>query len=235
MSAASNNAEGGTNGTTVTTANSGGTSGDGWDTVTITASTTLTFSSAQSAHGSLSYLMTTPASAITSFVQWTSTTLGSAQTKWSRIYGYFDTTVVAASRIMQFTDTSGTVVGGIGLNGTATRHFKISDATNTAILTGTAAVPVNQWFRLEFMCFSDASVGQMELKIFLTADSTTPDEVLTTTATQNTNGNVIQRAVFGLMTGIASATFYMDDLAVSDTGYLGPAVAQTNAPVSWIV
>ena len=65
-----NNAEGGSNGTTVTTGNSGGASGTAFDSIT----NTHTFSSSSPYDGSLSYSTVTTGTAATMRWNWTSTT-----------------------------------------------------------------------------------------------------------------------------------------------------------------
>jgi hypothetical protein len=58
LTARVNSAEGGTDAATVTTANSGGTSGDAWDSVNIPSGTTLTFATAAAYKGSRGYRIT---------------------------------------------------------------------------------------------------------------------------------------------------------------------------------
>jgi len=79
--ALSNSAEGGTDTTAVTTANSGGTSGNAWDTVTGAP----TFSATHAAHGTLCYSF--PAATATN-VQWSAASIGMMATLYARLYVY---------------------------------------------------------------------------------------------------------------------------------------------------
>jgi hypothetical protein len=74
------------------------------------------------------------------------------------------------------------------------------------------------------MVFSSATVGQIELRIFLNPHATTPDETVTTAANVNTRGGNIGGVVYGVDVAISNLTMYMDNLAVSDTGYMMPDV-----------
>jgi hypothetical protein len=66
-----NTFEGGTDGTTITQANSGGASGDAWSTAPIIGTgVTLTYSSLQAAHGALSMRIVQPATPASTRVEW---------------------------------------------------------------------------------------------------------------------------------------------------------------------
>ncbi|MGB4762611.1 MAG: hypothetical protein WBP12_04640 [Candidatus Saccharimonas sp.] len=215
-----NSAEGGIDNTTVTTGNSGGDSGRAWTGVTISGSGSLTYSSTYAAHGRLSYHPATT-TAGQCFVQWHSTTFSQpGKTMYGQCYVYFPSTPVALPRFVQFTNSSIQNCGGVGIS--SGNNFTLSDSTNAVGATSSTAIPTNQWMRVEFMVFSDASVGQMELKIFLSPDSTTPDEVITTPATMNTRGSDIASLVIGNFSNTAGVDYYFDDVAVQETGYVGP-------------
>src|SRR5438067_677165 len=80
----SNSAEGGTNGTTVTTGNSGGGSGDAFSAVNIGTTGAVTFDSSASAHGGLSYAFSTGATSALANGTW-SLTSAQATVYW-RVY-----------------------------------------------------------------------------------------------------------------------------------------------------
>ncbi len=215
-----NSAEGGTNGSTVSIGNSGGDSGDAWTAVTISGSGTLTYSNSFAAHGGLSYFVNTT-TAGQCFAQWHSNTFSQpGKTMYSQCYVYFPSTPVTVSRFVQFANSSVQNCGGIGIS--SGNAFTLSDSASTVVATSSTTIPTNQWIRLEFMIFSDVSAGQMQLKIFLTPDSTTPDEVLTTSATINTRGDAVNSFVIGNFSNSAGVSFYFDDVAVQETGYIGP-------------
>src|ERR1700689_2217935 len=80
-----NDAEGGTSGVTVTTGNSGGTSGSAFDSVFVGTAATLAFDNSEAAHGLLSYKVATGTTSTTSLLEWT-TTAGNQRTVWFRAY-----------------------------------------------------------------------------------------------------------------------------------------------------
>ncbi len=213
-----NDAEGVSSGTAVDATNSG-VGGNAAFTAVTPGSGTLQYSTAQAMHGTSSIRVT--ATSAGPFFYWGSTIIPAGfKTMYARMYLYF-TTVPTNSRFFQFTNSSIQLQGGVGTNGSG--KFVLKDSAGTIVSTSSTSVPTNAWCRVEFYMFSDASVGQIECKIFLTPDSTSADETITTTAAQNTRGDDIRSAIFGLPTVVASADFYMDDFGVQDTGYLGPA------------
>ena len=215
-----NTAEGGTDGTVVTSGNSGGASGTAWNTVNAgTSGTTVKFSAAQKAIGGLSYMFETHGTAEAAFVTW-STPITPGLTMYARTYCYFQSSPVSIFRIFQLLDGSFLSCGGVGVSSGG--KFILRNSAGTLTSTSTSSVPQNQWVRLELMVFSDASVGQMELKIFLNSQSSTPDETLTTAANVNTRGGNIAAAAFGDDVTISNLTMYQDNMAVSNTGYIGP-------------
>jgi hypothetical protein len=91
------------------------------------------------------------------------------------------------------------------------------------ILTTTSSVPLGQWFRVEGYITSNASTGQAELRLFSSPDSVIPTETQTSGADQDTLGGVLNQVRFGLATGSAAGlSWWMDDVAVSVAGYIGP-------------
>jgi hypothetical protein len=230
MALLTNSLEGGTSGTTISNANSGGASGDAFNTVSIGASATLTFDNAHAAHGGLAMKATTPGTATSSFAYW-GTSLGAGQgTVWFRAYLYLTANPGVNTRAVTFwtTTSAGTICASVILKTTGTVAFWNSGSSE--IIVTTAAVPLNQWFRVEGFCVSSATVGQMELKLFSSMDATVPTETQTSTALQNT-GASIGSTGFGPSSSVASITYWMDDVGVSTTGYLGPAASAGAAPL----
>jgi len=225
-----NSAEGGTNTTTASTGNSGGASGNAWDGINIPANTTLTYSSTQAMHGTLSYHFTSATTA-SNFLRWDSqiTAATTTTTLYARAYCYFNGTPPTMSRFIQFNDASATFLGGVGVK--ASGQFALRDSAAALVGSTTMSVPVSQWFRVELMLVSNATTGQLSLKVYSSPDSSVPDETLSLT-NQNTAGGNIGQAVFGNPTAISGLDLYMDDLAVQDTGFVGSAVP--SAIVSWI-
>lgn len=223
MGLITNSAEGGTHGVVVTSGNSGGASGTAWSTVVDGPSnTTVKFDSAATMFGSLGYTFVTTGTAEDCFVAWIDP-LTPSLTMYARTYCKFTNLPGAVYRIMMLTNSSYGGCGGVGIN--SSDKFVLRNRSGSTVLTSTLDVPTDAWFRLELMVFSDAAVGQIELKIFLDPYSTIPDETMTTPANVNTRGGDIQGAVFGADVDVANLTMHMDEMAVQETGYIGPAAA----------
>jgi len=224
-----NTAEGGTDGVNVSAANSGGASGNAWNTVNATG--TLVYSNAQAIHGSLSYSIVTTTSA-SAYMFWNSSSITvNTKTMYSRCYMYFAAAPPFTGRFMQFMNSTAQLIGGVGID--VSDKFAIRNSTDTVVATSTTTVPTSAWFRVELYVFSSATVGEMEVKIFLDPHSTTPTETLTTSSTENTRGDDIKDALFGLAGGTVNADLYMDSMGTQDSGYLGPVILPT-ATIAWL-
>ena len=213
-----NTAEGGSNTTTVTVGNSGGGSGSAFDQVTIGTSSTVTFSSTQAVHGSLAYNFTSSGTSAASLVQWIASV--TAGTTWyARIYVYLPALPATTLRLVKFADAAASPCALFDVSSAG--KILARDASSTTVTTSTLAVSAGAWFRLEMKVLADASVGQTEVKIFKSqADNASPDEVNTSVATLNTRGTM-GRLQWGPSLSIANANVFIDDLALSDSGYVG--------------
>src|SRR6266566_5403775 len=140
-----NNAEGQGSGTTVTTANSGGGSGDAFDEAIIGANMTETFDNGQPAHGANAYkdALTSTATAIT-YLGWTSTSIGSAVVDlWGRVYIYANRVPATSTvRLIQFFNAA-TLIGTLGGPASGTGNFQFRGSGDTAIGTGSTAINAN--------------------------------------------------------------------------------------------
>jgi hypothetical protein len=213
-----NSFEGGSNGTTITTGNSGTAPDDAFDNVSTGTGATTAFDNTQAAHGTLSAKIATAATSTTSYLEW-SASFPNPATRWFRAYLYFTALPAAQYRVLNVLQGS-TNIGNILF--TAAGALAFTRAAGTTVFTS-AAIPLNQWVRLEGFVTGDASVGQWEYKIWYTPDSPgTPDDTQTSAATQAMTG-VPDKVRFGIGLNIANAgPYWMDDIGLSDTGYLGP-------------
>lgn len=228
MTTLTNSFEGGTSGTTISAANSGGASGNAFDTVSIGASATDIFSGTHAAHGVLACSLSTPASATTSFNQW-STSMGSQAQVWFRIYLYLTANPASSFQVFE-PRSAGSQAAAIIVQTSGT--VKVSDASGGQITVTTTTIPVNQWFRIEGFVTGSASAGQTQLKLFTSPDSTIPAETDTSTATHNTAGT-LDTYRFGVAASIASiGPFWMDSIGLSNTGPLGPSGAASRRGTS---
>lgn len=217
-----NSAEGGTNGTNVTTGNSGGVSGRGWDAVSAAGSSLIQYSSAFAAHGSMSIKIGTNGTDL-EYIQWTPTnqTAGAL-----RFYVYFPSMPTAGNSIMKL------------MNAGATNTLLQLIVTNTKVqlqdLSGSMKFdsvnvlpPTGQWLRVELKATTPSTTtGTLSMDWFV-GDSTTPITGLSTGALTGLNlgGSGIGQVFIGRTFAAGSfASFYVDDVAYNPggTAYIGP-------------
>lgn len=214
-----NTLEGGTNGTTVSTGNSGGASGDAFDLASAGSGATVAFENAQKAHGALSMAVATGGTAAVAYAGWNIT----ARKFWGRFYIYRTATETANTRVAAAYGTSPASAPRGFIRIANGGKLVACDAASTILWTSTNALPINQWIRIEFMMDCDASAGQFNLSYYNTADGTTATESFSSTATQNLGG-VPADFLFGVPIAQASVTkMWYDDMALSTVGPLGPA------------
>ena len=236
-----NNAEGGTGAATVTTANSGGTSGRPWDQVDIASGASVIFDTThahtgQGASGGTlmvddpeagtlgsatakSYRFSTGATSGLARVQWN--TLGSQSQVWFRFYLYITALPAATIRLCNG-DQGSTSCAVVVLLTTGKLQIRTGSA-GAQTLTSTNTVPLSQWIRVEGFFIGDPANGQVELSVFLTPDSTVPTEVTTSGPNTDTFG-AMNHFNFGVSTNTANvAPYWEDDVGFSNLGYLGPA------------
>jgi hypothetical protein len=222
----SNTLEGGSDGTTITTGNSGGASGDAFSAVTIAGSTTETFSADHAAHGGLSMKIAETVAGSTR-VNWTG--LGALTgSVYHRIYVWYDAFPTASGLIFGGvrTSTGAALSAQIRISGTGKIRVENAAAAFILALDGVVAIPLSQWARIEFRCKSSTTVGEFEWKWWSSADSSgTPDETLS--ATGQVLGADQDELRYGIVTNAPASPFtaYFDDMAVSTTDWIGPAGA----------
>lgn len=231
-----NGFEAGTSGTGITAANSGP-PGSAFDSVTAGTGTTFAYDNSQVQHGSLSAKVASGSTAAKAMGVW-STSLGSGQTQlWWRVYLYFTALPGTKFDFIKFHNPAGsTLCAQFSVNAVGTFIFQDSTATTKFTTTNGlgAGVSLNTWFRLEGFVIASTTVGQGELKIFTASggDSTTALETKTSAASENT-GAALSDCQFGNPSSQANvpssgAAFWMDDIGVSDGGYIGAAVPATD-------
>lgn len=224
MTLLTNSFEGGTNGTTITAANSGGGSGNAFDVVTAPpAAGTLAFSNTHAAHGSLSCGVGLGATTGTPQLEW-STSMGTQTQAWFRQYLFFAANPAEQVATVRF-KSGATLCASVQIS--AGGLIITSNSSGTTIFTMATSLPTNAWFRLEGFFLLSTTVGQSELKIFTSADSSTATETKTSAATQNLGAASANGYFYGITntSDINISTFWMDDLGLSSTGYVGPAAS----------
>jgi hypothetical protein len=206
--------------------NTGGTSGSFFDTITTGTGVTLASDSTQAAHGSLSAKFATGGTSASAWVQW-DTSMGTQTTVWFRLYLYFTANPAANIKLFQALNVS-TQAGDFQIN-TSGKIDHVAGTGSTPTNTGSVAIALNQWVRLEGFITTSATVGQLEHKLFNTMDSTSPDETLTDAASGNTNTAVTKSRIGIPVAASSVGPFWLDDFGLSSTGYIGPAVTAVTA------
>lgn len=197
-------------GTTITSGNSGDASNDA-----VTSTNAPVYDSTHAHSGTQSMKVPTGAAEV---VRWSSL---SGTHFWGRFYCY--PLAISGVRIAQF-------------DGNATTNlFRIAMKTTSGVITiniggsgtanGAVAIPLNQWSRVEFEGEITGGNGVLTVKLFTSADSTTPDETIgpITVATSDTS---IAGVRFGVGSSVSS-NWWFDDLEANDTGWPGPLGGST--------
>lgn len=223
MTTISNSFEGGTNATAITTGNSGGASGAGFDMVN--ASGTIAYTSTSPLTDDMSALLTAGATQ-SPFLRWDSTSWPGASEVWFR--GYFevsDATPTSNFVLVSFKESDGSTTG-CDVRLTTAGKIQLR-APSTERYLSTYTVAANTPFRLEVHVVSSASVGRIEARLFYGANlnGTTPDEAFGSSSTNWDTGNGTVAAVnFGCCTtpGQDGYTLKLDGVALADDDWLGP-------------
>ena len=225
-----NSAEGGTNGVTVTTANSGGLSGDPWSSVSIAAGTTMVFSTAAAYKGSLGYRDTygTVSGGYTnrrrSVVGWTQ-----FRDRW---YFRFSALPSVSVQLAYVGNASGsTVLARVILltNG----KIGVQNRAGTTVFTSAASLSINTWYRVEWIVVPGTTTSNGTIRFtYAAADGAAIETYASTSANTGTSGNLGTLFV-GKLAGTWNATVDWDDFAADDasnTTFLG-ASAASGTPV----
>lgn len=228
-------AEGGTNGVGITAGNSGGASGDAFESVSLGAGASAIYDSTN-ARGTLAAKLATGGSAADCSLNYQAK-IGTQTQVWYRAYVFMASNPGSNHRLFDAWDSvSGQLCFAVYLT-TAGKLMSVNTIGGT-IQTMTGSVPLSAWFRVEVMVIGSATVGQVEIKRFDSPDSTVATETLTSAASQNTRGS-FNNYRFGSSGDPlpASRTLWLDDLGISTTGYMGPtgpaAVTLTPATAAW--
>lgn len=222
MATRSNNFEGGTNGTTITSGNSGGSSGDAFNAVIGTP----TFSSTH-ARGTLSMAIVNATG--TTYVEWSG--LGSITSDlYLRTYLYltaYPTTTRAT--IFRLQTAANGLCGTLRINTNGT--ISVSDATDSGGADGSVPIALNQLVRVEAHVIPGTSGGTFDWRLFNSAESTTTSDAVSWGAVFTLGANVdIIRTGLALAVPATPFTIYYDDVGVGTSGWLGPAVT-VNKPI----
>lgn len=232
-----NNAESGSDGTTVTTANSGGTDANAFDNVVIGTNMTETFSNTHPAHGTLAFktALTSTSTAIT-YLEWTSATFGALATE---VYGAVYLCIVngasgaptSSIRFLRFFNGASAGYGVKIESGGTTMHISIMDGTGASVgtLGGTSAAGPAAGIvgRIEFHFLFNTGSGEVARAKLFTGDNLSVDEtdaVLTATNIGAGFDGLRVGALTANFSSTSGAAFWVDSIALDTaaTGFLGP-------------
>jgi hypothetical protein len=220
-----NTAEGGANGTAVTTANSGGASGDPWDFVTRATNTNrFVYRSTGALKGSRSYELATAGTGQAYLAWWFNATTGRGDQPvlFTRFYGRFPSAPSGNVRLLRLRDPTGAALMSVYIPG-KTKRFQLRNGSNQVVWTSNNQVPSNATFRIEVRW--DRVAGQAELRLFLSNPDAAAGSFTESSGT--VSGSWINRTVAEVAYGNAGSTsnfgtLLLDDLGVSDQEWLGP-------------
>jgi hypothetical protein len=223
-----NTGEGGIDGVSATVGNSGGGSGDAWQSVNGSA---WKYSSAHTARGSISYkcdqLNNTAAT-----LQWQ---LPSITEHYGRVYMYMSTLVAVADPFVRVFAAGFTEA--FRLEKSSSNHLSVRDATGTARYTGSSEFTTGVWYRIEWRAISSATTGQLQVRVYV-ADQVTPIESFTSSANLNIRAET-SWVQFGPSFSLnpAPGSKWFDEMAIGSTasGWLGsaPGTPINQAPVAY--
>lgn len=215
--------------TTLTAANSGGSSGQDFDTVVIAGAATMVVDTAQVPAGTSRAVRLTNNTAVTASIgRWAS---GSAESRiGGRISLYLPSIHTTSWYPILMSDNSGNARGQIGI--TAGGKFSILDSTFTLVATSTANVPTNQWFRIEWnFDYSSSPNANPQVRLYLASEGTATIAETMSPTNVNLGGTTAQRAAYGIAgnatTGLPQ--FWWTNPQINNTGFPGAAVPDSTA------
>jgi len=171
--------------------------------------------------------LATGATSTTSYVGWT-TAMGTRQEVWGRCYLYFTANPTSNISVGRLIGAAASIRGSIVVNTGGLLKILTNTGTQAATLVGT--IPLNAWFRVEWRYLVDTtSAGTAEVRLYSTPSSTTVTESVSATAITNGGTDITTYRTGHAQANAANVgPFWMDGLALSDTGWIGPASEGTN-------
>ncbi|MER5649596.1 hypothetical protein [Streptosporangium sp. NPDC002524] len=229
MPTLNNSLEGGADGATITTGNSGGASGDAFGAATVDAGASLIYTTAHAAHGSVGAQVSTGVGSGSAYVAWTSGLPATSPTVWARAYYRFAANPAATVNVLRILSGSNGIMGTIRVNAAGTIGMLYGSGTLAG--TSAAALTAGSWFRVETSVTAGSTTGAMSCRIFWSSDSETPDQTL---SIANVNAGAVNpsRLRVGVVSNLAGVSpFQFDDLSLSDVTWPGPAGAAPPPPL----
>lgn len=210
-----NGFETGTNGVSLTTANTGDSLDTACSAVSIGTGTTLQFSSTQANSGSLSMAAQVGSTSTAVYGQWS---FPLSNLTAFRFYVYLTANPVADDTVVMW-NNNGSRSSLFAITATGPHWVYQDNAFNESGFTMTSAIPLNQWTRLDgYIIWGAGSTGTLVWNYYATASSTTPTETHSFAGTVNTGPAANQVQVGWPSGGHASQPLtYWDDIGVSNS------------------
>lgn len=214
-----NSFEGGSDETTLTAGNSGGTSGNAFDSVSAGTGATLVFDNAQAAPslGSFSLRTATGGTSALSYAAWT---LASVTSDYARGYFRFTSLPGAQQLIIRYLSSGSQ---SLRVNVKTDGAIEVRNAANSVIGTTTNTISAGSWFRVEIFTTFSTTVGAVTLRLYLSANGTSITETLNLTSLVLTATSNELRWGVGAATSNAVAV-WIDNVATEGSTWFGPAL-----------
>lgn len=226
MALRTNSAEGGSNGATVSTSNTGGASGNAFDSVTLSSGGAATFDSTNKYRGSMSYRFLVPSTAgATAFVEYSGASSTSTALRfYVKIVG---DTVGGNIEFVSMTGASAGVSIWLNIGG----RMDLRDVSGNLIASGTRTVMVEHWFRVEIAVTAATSTTGSVTCSFYYDDSTTPFETLASGSSYNLGTGTFTTLRIGkISSAAADMEVAVDNIAFNDSAatLIGPSATGSN-------
>lgn len=214
---------GGTAGATLTTSNAGGTGDTQFDFVSIGSGASVTLDSTHAHSGSLSLKCNVGTGPADAGFEW-STAIGPLTAWYTRVYYYAGSNPTNHHRIYDAVTAGGAALCSGVMHHTDGTLILLDGGFGIAAQTSTA-IALNQWVRIETYFVGAAVGGYVELRLFNSPESTTPTETISASSV-NTSGTATNfRFGFNGDAYDTNRTMWLDDIAITNQGWLGPASA----------
>lgn len=229
MTALNNTAESGAIGATVTTGNSGGASGDSWDTVQIGANASVTYVESPVMVGKRAYRLATGVTSTTAYLQWTAKIAqrwpSGIAANYGECYLYLTAIPAADTTFVEFSDAAGTT-NRANIRVRSTGVLRLRNAANGTVVSGTVVLSINTLYRIEWQV-DGAALGSYQLVLYA-GNSVTPLETL---SGSGVFGGTIGTVRFGYVTNVTNAAaMYFDAINVNDVALPGLPVYNSLFP-----